>query len=635
MDNRILDCFMKLRFALITLIILGSIKKSDSSTTTNAQRNDDFVLLSSVTSILNPNDRRRLSSTSNSNNIYPNNAGKTRYLETSVEGGHSFYGIAFNVIAKNDVILQTMNILIKTQPQIPNIRIYTKTGSFWNQYDNTIYQPDYWTLISTTESLSYPLLVSYSVSSPTANSTTVSIPIGIFNSVSISAGSMQSFYVSLNTSSLLYSSSTNAASSVSNNAPFLTFNDYYANSIIYKENDDLSVYVGAGVGPIDLFHQGVQSKNVTMIHDRIFNGMFYYTRPFYSTTTTSTGTETSSTTYEGTGNEDAALPISTSSTTNKATIQLPTTYEGGNGGFGIMFDVIALQSLTIKTLSLHVARSTDNRPVEVKVWTLASGEGSYVGHESTAGTADWKCIVTCTLFGAGVGNPTVIPEELFPDTYTKAGHVRAFYVSLNIPTLMYTATNNETYFIALNDDLQVINGVGFSTPTPIIFNANNSTTTGAEPYGTNGSISLSTPQVMYHPNRAFNGAIQYILLGATESTYKSISTTIGGANAALGNMFDIEALRDVTVKRIDIVITAKKQVDVAIYTKIGSYRGFGEAVNAVSSAPPPPKEPLFLASFFFQTNFYSNNELSNYIIYPPFLCAEILLCRFSGPRFCL
>jgi hypothetical protein len=599
MDNRILDCFMKLRLVLIRLIILGSLKKSSSSTTINAQRNDDFILLSSVTSILNPNDRRRLSSTINSNNINPNNAGKMRYLETSVEGGRSFYGIAFNVRAKNDVILQTMNILIKTQPQIPNIRIYTKAGSFWNQYDNTMYQSDYWTLISTTESLSYPLLVSYSVSSPAANSTTVSIPIGIFNSVSISAGSMQSFYVSLNTSTLLYSSSTNAASSVSNNAPFETFNENYANSIIYKENDDLSVYVGAGVGPMDFFHQGVQSKNITMIHDRIFNGMFYYTRPFYSTTTISTATETSITTNEGAGNEDAAPPISTSSssTPNKATMQLPTTYEGGNGGFGIMFDVISLQSLTIKTFSLHVARSTDNRPVEVKVWTLASGEGSYVGHESTIGSADWKCIVTCTLFGAGVGNPTVIPEELFPDTYTKAGHVRAFYVSLNIPNLMYTATTNETYFIALNNDLQVINGVGFSTPTPMIINANNSTTTGAEAYGTNGSISLSTPQVMYHPNRAFNGAIQYILTGTTESTYKSISTIIGGANAALGNMFDIEALRDITVKRIDIVITSNKQVDVAIYTKIGSYKGFGEAVNAVSPGPPS-KELLCLDSFF-------------------------------------
>jgi hypothetical protein len=541
--------------------------------------------------------RRRISTTissNNNNNINNNNnnykGGKMRYFETTTEGGNSFYGIMFDIKAKNDIIVETMDVLLLAEQTITNsiinnknnivgttaLRIYTKGGSYWNLETNTFYPPSYWTMVSTTESLAYfPIVKSVSYSNTTTNTTTASIPYGIFNSIPISAGSIQAFYISLNTSSLLYSTNSATSSNHSTNNSNMSFidttttttimnnNNFNNNnsssssssSAILKENEDLYVYVGAGVGPIDLFHQGFVTQHTnrtTMFFGRVFNGMFYYTRPFYST------------------------PPSTAS--GVAGKELSTTYVGGNGGYGIMFDIAALQPITIQTLAIH-ARSTNsgtninnNKEMEVSVWTLTSGEGSYVGHEYNL-TTDWKCIVTCSVVGAGIGNPTIIPEELFPDIYTAAGHVRAFYISLPTPDLLYTTTSNDTYFIALNDDLQIINGVGVSS--------NHSTITGS--FGSSSHLSSSSQQpTYYHPNRAFNGAIKYILQGTTESKSTSISTTIGGANSALGNMFDIEALKDITVKRLDIVISTTKQVHVAIYTKIGSYRGYGEAMTAVS-----------------------------------------------------
>jgi len=449
---------------------------------------DDDILMLSNKDVFQKRQRRRLVSQTDTQ----------RYFETTMEGGDAFYGCMFDVQAKTDIIIQTLNL--HTQKPSSSRRdtaakIYTKLGSFFNNQTQSFYDPFYWTMIATTESLfSNPFV------SSTKNLTL--LPQGIFNPILIKAGTTQAFYVSLNTSTLVYTNAT-------------------AMNGVYKSSDDFDFLVGAGVGLMNDFDVGIlPASKVSVFYGRVFNGMFQYSRPYY------------------------AKPSDTS------LIELESTYAGGNGGYGLMFDIAALNSVTFKTLSINV-KSTSFNGIDVSVWTLASGDGSYTGHETNP--KDWECILTSTVVGAGAGNPTIIPDELFPDIYTNAGRVRAFYISLKTPDLIYTTTSNETYLIAHNDDIQIVNGVGFTGPE------------------FSGDI---------RPNRAFNGAAMYVTGTVQKTMSKSFATTMGGSNSALGNMFDIEALRDITVKRLDIVIGSLKEVHVAIYTKDGTYRGYGESIAA-------------------------------------------------------
>ena len=452
---------------------------------------DDDVQILSNGDVFQKRQRRRLVSQTDTQ----------RYFETTMEGGGAFYGCMFDVQAKTDIIIQSMNLHTQMTSSSAHYKtaakIYTKLGSFFNNQTQSFYDPFYWTMIATTESL---------FSNPFASSTKnlTFLPQGIFNPILIKAGTTQAFYVSLNTSTLVYTIATEMNG-------------------VYKSSEDFDFLVGAGVGLMNDFDVGIlPASKVSIFYGRVFNGMFQYSRPYY------------------------AKPSDTS------LIELESTYAGGNGGYGLMFDIAALDGVTIKTLSINV-KSTSFSGVDVSVWTLASGDGSFTGHETNRN--DWECILTSTVVGAGAGNPTIIPDELFPDIYTNAGRVRAFYISLKTPDLIYTTTLNETYLIAHNDDIQIANGVGFTGPE------------------FSGDI---------RPNRAFNGAVMYVTGTIQKSTSKSLATTTGGSNSALGNMFDIEALRDITVKRLDIVIGSTKEVHVAIYTKDGTYRGYGESIAAVS-----------------------------------------------------
>ena len=219
------------------------------------------------------------------------------------------------------------------------------------------------------------------------------IPTDAFEAVRVYAGSTQAFYVTLNKAELRYSNG------VSNND-------------VTASNDDLMITRGTGVGGIEF------SKNARLFSPRTWNGSVLY----------------------------HILPSKVSS--------LTTTFQGGNGSYGTIFDVVTQRDIVMLSLDIHVD-SEDT--VTVQVWTK---HGSYDGN--LGGTADWTQVVKdAVVRGAGRDHPTAIPPLAFTEVNIQEGETQAFYVTLLTPSLRYTnmqSRGNDGKHS--NDDIVVLPGLG-------------------------------------------------------------------------------------------------------------------------------------------------------------------------------
>ncbi|MEM7735043.1 MAG: hypothetical protein AAF267_04565 [Deinococcota bacterium] len=166
---------------------------------------------------------------------------------------------------------------------------------------------------------------------------------------------------------------------------------------------------------------------------------------------------------------------------------LATTFAGGNGQAGNMFDVttVGTNDVTITQFYLHV---DDTSSYNVNVYFKA---GSYVGFDQNPGA--WTLFDTVTVTGQGVGNPSPM---LLTNTLTiPAGQTYGIYIDLGSNDLDYT-TGANTYTDGV---IQIDTGVGKVTN----FGATYS------PRTWNGAIcySIGTP----------SGDCQFIIFGSLAS----------------------------------------------------------------------------------------------------------------------
>ena len=148
---------------------------------------------------------------------------------------------------------------------------------------------------------------------------------------------------------------------------------------------------------------------------------------------------------------------------------LETTFAGGNGFEGNMFDINAINEVTIQSFDVNL----DNGVVDdVEVWAKV---GTYVGSETTM--ADWTLIGTAAgITSAGDGLPT--PFETFSLGYTiPAGELHAFYVTTaNGGGMNYTNGTGVGNVFASDANIEFLEGAGggyFSvTFSPRVFNGN-------------------------------------------------------------------------------------------------------------------------------------------------------------------
>lgn len=129
---------------------------------------------------------------------------------------------------------------------------------------------------------------------------------------------------------------------------------------------------------------------------------------------------------------------------------LSTTYFGGNGSDGNMFDVVALNTVTVTNMAMAI----DAGAATVEIWYKS---GSHVGFE-TNGAAWTQAGVATPVVSAGSAAGTFIPIDI--DITIPAGQSYSFFVVCTAGGNEYTNGISVGNVWAANADMEILEGVG-------------------------------------------------------------------------------------------------------------------------------------------------------------------------------
>jgi Secretion system C-terminal sorting domain len=211
--------------------------------------------------------------------------------------------------------------------------------------------------------------------------------------------------------------------------------------------------------------------------------------------------------------------LSTQSVNRGGCDTLTTELAAGNSYDGNMFDVTAINTVTLETFSVTVGTGNWNIAIYYRT-------GSYVGFNLSS--AGWTFLDSAVVSGAGASIPVQVPVNVAL-TLT-AGNTYAFYVTSTAPASTFSYTNGTAVgtLHASNSDLQFYEGHGGQYP----FNLNNSP-------------------------RVFNGLIHYCPGGVDVAELGSGSAFSVYPNPASQNL------------SIDLSSYTGTQIPVAIYNSLG------------------------------------------------------------------
>uniref|UniRef100_A0A7S2KW41 Uncharacterized protein n=1 Tax=Leptocylindrus danicus TaxID=163516 RepID=A0A7S2KW41_9STRA len=161
--------------------------------------------------------------------------------------------------------------------------------------------------------------------------------------------------------------------------------------------------------------------------------------------------------------------------------ELVTTFEGGNGANGNIFDLVALRYLAIREFDVH----TDSQFSDVMVY---SKSGSYIGYEYQESA--WTFILETEVVGKGEGNRTPLPANTTVDVEIMPDESAAFCIILSSGVSYTNGDYPGNQLFASNDHLKFYEGAGL------------------------GSSYIGGSVYAY---RIWNGAIRYSLLKLTDA----------------------------------------------------------------------------------------------------------------------
>ena len=168
----------------------------------------------------------------------------------------------------------------------------------------------------------------------------------------------------------------------------------------------------------------------------------------------------------------AALTGLTLAAAVSAQSSLTTTFAGGNGQSGNMFDVVATNAagVTIKYFDVNL----DAGVWDMEVYRLTN-PGPYAPSVNTPG--DWSLV--CAYGGLTSNGPNVATQlPLSVEEYIPSGATQSFYVTVtNGTSINYTNGSATGAVFASNADLQFLEGAGLAYPfvanfNPRVFNGN-------------------------------------------------------------------------------------------------------------------------------------------------------------------
>jgi len=174
-----------------------------------------------------------------------------------------------------------------------------------------------------------------------------------------------------------------------------------------------------------------------------------------------------------------------------------TTFAGGNNHRGNMFDIVALNTVTITGFDAH---PQGNTTVEIYYKT-----GTFVGSEANA--AAWTLVGSAPVIAQPLGTPTPIPVNV--NVSIPAGQTYAFYVTSNNTSISLNYTDGTALgnVYASDGNIQFLEGSGIGYPftggggpfTPRVFNGNihYSIPGGATTYAWNNGA--TTPSITVAP----------------------------------------------------------------------------------------------------------------------------------------
>jgi len=142
---------------------------------------------------------------------------------------------------------------------------------------------------------------------------------------------------------------------------------------------------------------------------------------------------------------------------NSSTRTITTTYEGGSGEAGNMFDVHAKNTkITITNFQIHTS-STSTEIVEI--YTRA---GTHVGYERRPGA--WTLLAEVIVVGQGYGNPTPLPAGAMTLISIEPHQSQSFYITLrNSNRMVYSigsGSSSSTDPIVSDAHVAIMEGVG-------------------------------------------------------------------------------------------------------------------------------------------------------------------------------
>ncbi len=286
---------------------------------------------------------------------------------------------------------------------------------------------------------------------------------------------------------------------------------------------------------------------------------------------------------------------------------LTTSLAAGNNQNGNMFDVTAFNDVVVTGFEASPINNSDYE-IYYKV-------GTYLGFE--ANSAAW------TLLGNKTGVPSTttgntVDLDISLNLTIPAGQTYSFYVTTsNGVNQRYTTGTDESAEIANDGNIRVTEGIGLAYPfstvyRPRIFNgivkyhlaqtyawSNGTTgsTLNASPTQStlyavtatcsNGSTSAFTQDITVSSSVVDITATQLDVCNGASTTLNaittvntSISTAFDSNNGSDGNMFDVEALNDLTIKGVDGSYNGTVPAQYEIYGKPGTFSGFETDASA-------------------------------------------------------
>jgi len=209
-----------------------------------------------------------------------------------------------------------------------------------------------------------------------------------------------------------------------------------------------------------------------------------------------------------------------------AQLSLQTTFAGGNGQNGNMFDIVAISPITVTTLDCSIAAGVSTN---IAVYTHTGTVGATTG---TAGA--WTLIGNANVVSAGTNVPTPIPLPL--NVTIAAGATQAFYVTCtNGSIVAYTNGTAVGNTLAQNADLRVLEGYGVVYPFAGTFS----------PRNYNGIIhyQLGSATPLYQVNQTgasldINGVNGNAYSPASVTQCANLNVTVNAASTSVGNPWD-------------------------------------------------------------------------------------------------